>query len=253
MRHSLPLFLAALTLNGTAHAIVSMEDLHTGAPREGLSGNAALSLSTTSGNTEKEDYALGSRLQWHSGAVTDYLILRGAYGESGGVKNTENSFLHARHMYNFRPRHNAELFVQAEQDTFARLDFRGLAGLGARYTIFERESVGVVHFGLGAFYSRERIDDSYPDGGTESLWRTNSYLVLKYQLSENAVLGSTTYYQPAMGDSHDFRALEQAGLKVKINDTLSLTLSYDLRYDSEPPIGVERRDTTTATTLSLEF
>jgi putative salt-induced outer membrane protein YdiY len=247
------LLLLALGYSQTSHAIVNMEDLHTGEPKEGFSGNVELSLSNTSGNTEKEDYALGSRLQWHQGKITDYLLLRGAYGESAGVKTTENSFLHARHIYQYRPRLAAEAYVQGEQDTFARLEFRGLVGAGGRFTLYQRESRGIVYLGLGAYYSQERIDDVYPDGGTDNLWRGSSYLILKYQATENTALVSSTYYQPAFEGAKDFRMLEQAAMKVKLNDTLSLVLSADFRYDSEPPVGVEKRDVTYTTAFSLEF
>ena len=245
--------LLTLLASNTAYAIVSMEGLHTGTPKEGFSGNIELTLSYTSGNTEKEDYALGSRLQWHQDKITDYLLLRGAYGESGGVKSTENSFIHGRHIYQFRPRLAIEGYLQGEQDTFARLEFRGLAGGGARYTLYQQENIGVVFLGLGAYYSQERIDDSFPDGGTESLWRASSYLILKYQATPNTALLSSTYYQPALEGAADTRVLEQAAMKVKLNESLSMIVSADYRYDSEPPTGVENEDTTFTTSLSYEF
>lgn len=245
--------LFALLTSTSAHAIVNMEGLHTGAPREGMSGSVELSLSNTSGNTEKEDYALGARLQWHRDRITNYLLVRSAYGESGGVKSTENSFVHARHIDQFQPRLALEGYLQGEQDTFARLEFRGLAGGGIRYTLYQQEQVGIAYFGLGAYYSQERIDNTLPDGGTESLWRASSYLILKYQATPNTALVSSTYYQPAFEGAADSRILEQAAMKVKLNASLSLIVSVDYRYDSEPPVGVEKEDTTFTTSFSYEF
>lgn len=252
MKQTLPLLLILL-FTQNANAIVNMESLHTGKPEEGFSGSVEMSLSNTSGNTEKEDYALGSRLQWHKGKITDYLLLRGAYGESAGIKTTEHSFFHARHIYQFWPRLAPEVYVQAEQDTFARLEFRGLAGAGGRYTLYQRDSHGVIYLGLGAYYSEERIDDRYPDGGTDKLWRASSYLIIKYQATENTALLNSTYYQPAFEGAEDYRMLEQAAMKVKLNDSLSLIVSADYRYDSRPPVGVEKGDTTYTTSFSLEF
>ena len=244
--------LAALLTSGSAQAIVSMENLHTGTPKEGFSGNVELALSKSTGNTDKEDYVLGVRVQHHKEKITNYLLLRGAYGESAGVKSTENSFLHARHIHQYRSRLALEGYVQAEQDTFARLEFRSLAGVGGRYTLF-RHADSVGFFGLGAYYSRESIDDDFPDGGTDSLWRASTYLILKYQASPNTTLVSSTYYQPAFEGADDYRLLEQAAMKVKINDSLSLVVSLDYRLDSEPPVGVEKEDTTYTTSLSYEF
>lgn len=245
--------LVALLGSSNAHAIVSMEGLHTGSPKEGFSGNVELSLSNTSGNTDKEDYALGARLQWHKDKITNYLLLRGAYGESAGVKSTENSFFHARHIYQLQPRLAAEGYIQSEQDTFARLENRSLAGGGARFTLFQKEERGVVFLGLGAYYSRERIDDNFPDGGTVDLWRASTYLILKYQATPNTALVSSTYYQPSFEGADDYRLLEQAAMKVKLNDSLSLIVSADYRLDSEPPVEVEKEDVTYTTSFSYEF
>ncbi len=245
--------LIALLASSAVNAIVSMEELHTGTPKEGLSGNAELALNMSSGNTEKEDYTLGARLQWHKEKITNYLLLSGAYGKSAGVKSTDNRFMHARHIYQYRPLLAVEGYVQAEQDTFARLAYRGLAGGGARITLYRREEVGVVHLGLGAYYSHERIDDDFSDGGTDSLWRAGSYLILKYQATPNTALVSSTYYQPAFNGADDHRVLEQAAMKVNLNESLSLILSADYRYDSEPPEGVEKDDTTWTTSFSYKF
>lgn len=242
-----------LFYTSSASAIVSMEGLHTSKPKEGFSGNVELSLSNTSGNTEKEEYSLGSRIQWHQGKMTDYLLLSGNYGKSAGVKNTDNSFAHLRHIQQFRPTTAWEVYLQAERNEFARLIYRGLAGGGLRFTLYEKENLGAAFFGLGGYYSEEKIDESYADAGTENLWRGSSYLLLKYQASPSTVLASTTYYQPSVEGADDYRLLEQAALKVKLNDILSLIVSADYRFDSEPPIGVEKRDVTYKTSFSVEF
>ncbi len=237
----------------SAHAIVNMEELHTGEPEEGFSGRLELSFNRSSGNTETQEYSLGSRLQHHHDVITNYLLLSGSYGESRGVKSSEKGFLHARHMHGLGPQLTAEAYAQAEYDKFARLEFRGLLGGGARLTLLPRAERGEAYLGLGVYYSKERIDDAYADGGTETLWRANSYLVLKYQASDNTTLVSTTYYQPAVKETEDYRLLEQAALKVKMNDSLSLVVAVDYRRDSRPPIGVEQEDVSYSTSLSLEF
>ena len=185
--------------------------------------------------------------------MTDYLLLSGSYGKSNGVKSSDKSFVHLRHIQQFHPTTAWEAYLQAEKDQFARLEYRGLAGGGLRFNLYQQENRGAIYLGLGAYYSEERIDDAYADAGTERLWRGSSYLLLKYQATPNTVLMSTTYYQPAMGDSADYRALEQAAMKVKLNDQLSLVLSADYRYDSQPPIGVEKENSTVKTSFSLEF
>lgn len=248
-----PILFCALCYSTGASAIVSMEGLHTSKPKEGFSGSVDLSLGYTSGNTEKEDYSLGSRVQWHKGAMTDFLLLSYSFGKVNGEKNTDKGFAHLRHIQQFRPRLAWEAYLQTEKDEFSRLEYRGLAGGGLRFTVYERENVGGAFLGIGGYYSEERIDSSHPDGGTETLWRGSSYLLLKYQLSPNSVLGSTTYYQPSAEGADDYRLLEEAALQVKLTDRLSLVVSMNYRFDSDPPQGVEKRDVTYNTSFSFEF
>ncbi|MEN8168721.1 MAG: DUF481 domain-containing protein [Pseudomonadota bacterium] len=243
----------AILFTGASHAIVNMEELHTGEPKPGFSTQLELSLSGSSGNTDKQEYNLGARLQWHKDSVTNYLLLSGSQGESNDVKNTEKGFLHARHMRRLTPIVTAEGYAQTEYDKFARLEYRGLLGGGVRLSLLPHAEKSEAYLGLGAYYSEERIDDSFADGGNESLWRLNSYLVLKYPASDNTTLVSTTYYQPALDDTDDYRLMEQAAMKVKVNDTTSLIISVDYRLDNRPPLGVEKEDVSYRTTLSLEF
>ena len=245
--------ISGLIAHGSAHAIVSMEDLHTGKPKEGFTGNIQLSMSSTVGNVDKQDYSLGSRLQWHENISTSYVLLNGAYGEVEGVKNTENTFLHARHVRQFRPKLAAEGYIQQETNKFARIDYRRLLGGGLRFTVFEQEETGNAYLGLGAYYSQQKISAGEDDAGTDSQWRASSYLILKYQATENTVLASTTYYQPAFGDMSDYRALQEAAVRVRMSERLSLILSANVRYDSEPPDGVEKREAVYQTGLSVEF
>ncbi len=245
--------LLLILFSSNAHAIVNMEDLHTGEPEPGFSGQVELSVQNSRGNSDKQEYRLGSRLQHHRDALTNYLLLSGSYGESNGIKNTEKGFLHARHMHRLGPILTAEAYAQAESDTFARLELRALLGTGVRLTLLPRAEKGEVYLGLGGYYSEERIDRSFADGGTEALWRANSYLVLKYQASDNTTLLSTTYYQPAVKDTTDYRLLEQAAMRVKVSEVLSLIVGLDYRRDNRPPIGVKKEEVNMTTSLSLAF
>ena len=245
--------LLLLGLAMPARAITSLEALHLGTPREGFSGQADLSLSGRSGNSDTADLSLGSRLQWHHEGVINYLLLTAAYGESNGLRDTEKWFLHGRHIERIHNGLDWEAFAQGGGDRFARLSFRGLLGGGARIQLGNRAGRQAI-LGLGGYYSQERLrDDGYPDTRSDIFWRGNAYLVLKTALGDNATLVSTTYYQPALDDWSDFRLLEQAGLKVAINRSLALKINLDINHDSRPPQGVKKTDTSFTTSLSYAF
>ena len=78
-------------------------------------------------------------------------------------------------------------------------------------------------------------------------------MVYKHKLNSQLSLISTTYYQPRLSEARDYRALEQAGLAVKITDKLSLKLSLDIAHDSRPPQSIRQTDTSYNTSLSYRF
>ncbi len=232
-----------------------MESLHLGTPREGFSGEAELAWSGSSGNTDKTDFAAGTRLEYRGDRHTDFLVASYAYGEVTDVDNTNRSFLHLRHIYQHRPTLAWEGFGQGERNEFARLSFRGLLGGGARFTLIEKTDVEAALLGAGVMYSRESytelpgIEPAY----TRRLWRGNLYLVFKYQVRPGVRLANTLYYQPALEDSEDYRLQDAFALQVDITDSLALQLSMNLTYNSLPPATVKKRDVVYRTGINWNF
>jgi putative salt-induced outer membrane protein YdiY len=239
-----------------AHAIVNAEDLRVQKPVPGFSGNFAAAIAGQTGNTEKSAVSLGSRLTWYEKPDTNFIVFNYDYGKTGGVRDTNKGFLHARHVHDITDRRAWEAFAQAQKDEFTRLTYRGLLGGGARLVAYRAadDSLALIT-GIGAFYSREKLDDraGTTDAGIDTLVRGNFYFVVKYRLNDTVALGSTTYYQPATSDFGDFRALEQAALHVGLTDRLDLKISLDIAYDSRPPQLVDKTDVTYRTGIEYRF
>lgn len=228
-----------------ASAIVSMESLHLGKPEPGWSGQFELGASGASGNTEKYDAATGARLQWHQNLNTSFLVLNVNYGRTAGVTNTDNRFAHLRHIRDMNEDVAMEGFMQLEQNRFIRLEYRDLAGIGLRLSLFNDEEQGAGFLGLGAFYVREKLfDPGIDEPGAEKTWRANVYLVLKYRIGDHSRIVNSTYYQPGLSETEDYRVLEELSLAVDINKSVVLKLGVNVRHDSMPPLGVEETDTT---------
>ncbi len=238
-----------------ASAIVNVENMRVGQGEPGLSGNLDLSISGKRGNTDKDEYGIDARIQNNIDKMTNFVVASYDYGEASNVTNTNKTFIHARHVRQFQPRRAWEAFIQAEENEFSRLSFRGLIGAGLRLTLAETQEQLGLYFGAGAFWSRETLDQrtGLTDHGTESFGRANLYLVYKHKLNKQLSLVSTTYYQPRLSESSDFRGLEQAGLAVKMTNSLSIKLSLDIAHDSHPPQSIDKTDSSYNTRLSYQF
>lgn len=238
----------------SALAIVSMQDIHLHPPGEGFGGRIAFDLNSLSGNSNKEEYNVGGNLNYRSGKSTSILLLDTAYGESLGVPYTNRSFGHLREIYQSTPLLAWEAFVQRESDVFARLSLRQLYGGGARFT-FNPGDHSLIYLGTGVFNESETLDNKAgtTDSGKTDLVRGNLYLVFKYILNDDLKLINSTYWQPALSDTADWRLLESLALSVSISKKLSLKMSLGYRNDSQPPQKLGPVDRSFSSSLEYRF
>lgn len=254
LRLSSALLLSLFTQH--ALAIVSMEDIHLASPKEGLGGKLAFTLNSLSGNSEKQEYEVGGDLHWKNRKQSVYLLLDYAYGESGSppVAYTDKAFMHLRDIYQATPRLAWEAYVQGEQDQFARLTLRELYGAGARFT-FRPGTNTLIHLGTGVFSVGENLFDTAgtSDGGYTSVLRANLYLVVKYTLNDRIKMINSTYLQPDLSNTEDWRLLERLSLQVELSQTLALKLSLGYRHDNQPPQTILPIDSSFTSSLEYRF
>ncbi|MFQ5589081.1 MAG: DUF481 domain-containing protein, partial [Nitrospiria bacterium] len=150
--------LVFLSWAARADAIVNIEAMRQSETQEGFNGHVELSVRGVSGNTKKNGAQAGGRLQWRRGDLTHFAILRYAYGESAGRRDTNRTFFHGRHIRQKTARRADELFIQAEKDEFARLSFRGLVGAGERFTLIQDPEKQRAFLGAGVYYASEKLE-----------------------------------------------------------------------------------------------
>lgn len=258
-------FLSLLALSGAllslpANAITNIENERPGPPKEGWSGQVEVGLSGQNGNQEKEHYRGAGKITWRAGDTTAFALAERAYGETFGIKDTDETFLHLRGIHQLDPRFAAEAFVQWQQDDFDNLSARALLGGGGRYELFNQPEVVTLSLGLGAFREKEELDlGTFTD--TDWAWRGNSYVAYRHQINPQLRVVGTTYYQPNLEAFDDYRILFDFGLVVAIYKSLSLKMSYALTHNSEPavnlqanpPINKSETNTSYATSLVYTF
>ena len=238
-----------LFVSSQASAIVNVENMRVQKKADGFSGELELDSDLLSGNTESKRLSLGNRLQWDYGKKTNFIISNFSYGESSGVRDVNKGFIHLRHVMHVSDQWAWEGFGQMEQNEFTRLSYRGLIGGGLRRTLNQDDDKSGTYLGLGGFYSTERLDDNT----TTNLVRANVYFVIKHALNDTNRFISTTYYQPALDNPDDFRALEQLTYEISLNKKLDLQLSLDISHDSQPPAGVKPTDSGFHTGIKYKF
>lgn len=251
---------AGLVYSGSALAIANIESEKPGLPDDGLKGNFSVSMDGESGNANELNYDVGLKLNYRNDKNMALLIANKSYGETEGVEDDGDSFVHLRGIRLISDKWAAETFVQWAKDEFTNLKYRALLGGGGRYTALSKADTYSLSLGLGAFREKEVLDLITLEE-TTLIWRLNSFLSYNHQISEQTHVVTTAYFQPSIDDSDDYRILWNLGLSVQMTDSLSLGLEYQLTHDSlpaqnldiDPAIDNDETNSKYATSISYQF
>ncbi len=187
-------------------------------------------------------------------AATTLIVGDGGVGLLGGNRFASSGLLHYRQTYRTTEWVWPEWYGQVNYDRAQLLRFRVVAGGGVR-TAVARGSWGQFGGGTALMLEHERL--KLPDTATHpretTVARSSSFLTLRLVPGEQVVITSTTYVQPELSDLGDVRVLENLRLAAPLSEALSLTVSFDLRYDSVPPDGIARLDTRLRTGVTYVY
>jgi hypothetical protein len=243
--------LLALPLAGQ----VNVEALRRDNPPVGVTGSLGGDLSVRTGNVDFVALDLRTRLDHVTDAWADLLIGNGGIGFLGRSRFSSSGLLHFRRTYVASVGPVApEWYGQFNYDRSQLLTLRFVGGGGVR-TSFARGEWGQFGAGSGVMLEHERLalpDTAVHPASTTAL-RWSNFLTLKMTPTETLVVSSTTYMQPDLGSFADYRALENLRISTSITAALSLTVSFDLRYDSRPPDGITGLDTSLRTGVTYTY
>lgn len=221
---------------------------------EGLAVSVESDIALLSGNSNVFDLGLGGRIDYRGEAFHTFFLSSVRYGESNGEEYRNRAFGHLRFNHDLTPRLVGESFGQIEHDVFTLLQLRLLGGAGVRFRHVRNEQIGIFQ-GTALMYEFEDIDDekagSHPGETKEVRW--SNYINLRITLSEQTSFRNTVYVQPALGDFSDVRVLAEASLVVALTKHLAFKTAFNLRYDSDPPDGIDPLDLAVRNGLAVTF
>ena len=124
-------------------------------------------------------------------------------------------FGHLRLMKSISSNIFIELFTQFGFNDFLVMKDRKLAGGGLRYKMLKGEKI-YSFIGIGVMQENEIYDlENEP---TKNLIRSTNYISWNINITENAFLNNTAYYQFSASDMNDFRLLYEGGLEFELSE-----------------------------------
>ncbi|WP_158701067.1 DUF481 domain-containing protein [Phytohalomonas tamaricis] len=244
--------LLSLTLSGLGLAVLplaahaELEDFSTldnpAYQTKSFDGNAELGYTKISGNSDSETLLAKTTMTWYHNVWSYSLHAAANSASSDNETSAEEYLLAGRTRYNLSRLNYLFGLARWDKDRFSGYDSQTTlaAGYGRQLLVGPPHSLS-VEFGPGVRH------DELSDGGNENHGLAYGGLDYAWQVSDTALF-SQGLATEITGENIIGRS--DTALKVAINDTLSLKLSYEVEFNDSPPADASSQtDTTTAVSV----
>lgn len=169
--------------------------------------------------------------------------------KAGNTDFANAGYQHFRYNYKVSNWLTLEAFTQTQYNPVLKLDFRYLIGAGPRIKLLKKENARIY---VAALYMYE-YDDIVDEKNNLYEHRISSYITCTFSVLKNIELISTTFYQPNINNTLDYRIANDSGLEIHINKHLNFKSTFNMLYDTYQPIGIPDLVYSFKNGLSIKF
>jgi len=240
----LTLFFTVILLTFTSLAQVINVEKKRKENKDGWQGLIALSLGFDKNTKEilqaKNNIALQYNKKAHTVLIFNDIDLM--LVDSSKIINS--GFQHLRYNYTLFDSSfiTFETFVQYQYNTIKLLKSRYISGLGPRFKIFENQNLNLSISTL-LMYEQEELSDGKKT--QTKVLKGDFYSTLSLKITEALSINNVTYYQPQLVQFTNYRISSESNLTFKIANKISLGITYELSFDSNPPTDFTQATPTT--------
>lgn len=245
-RFILPIALLALAPAGSALA-------QTVPPRDGLwRGSLGAGITNVTGNSKSFNAGLSADAVRRTESSTMSGRFLSLYGtaEQNGTEELIVDIIRANAAYDHDLSELTYGFLayDLEKDKVADLRWRNSPSLGVGLHLRKTETV-IFNVFAGYSYNHESLYDGTTRSFNEALLGEES----GHKWSTGVSIKQRFAVYPNLTDSGEYRLQFDAGLLAPLFERWNLTVKYSLRYQSNPPAGVEKQDTVLYTGLQYRW
>ena len=215
------------------------------APPRAWEAEVALGGSLSTGNTDRQALDVDAKASHRAGRFEDHYKLSGEFARENS--NTTATRLNAgvQSNYDISEKFYALGFAEIERDKFSGFRHEEELGLGAGYRVVDTEQLSFdIEVSAGFRHGAIR------GGSSENKFAMRGVALVDYQISDTATLTNETVVS---GDSGQFRAEDTLSLTATVISALAARLSFNIRYNSNPPAGAKKTDTLSKAQLVYAF
>lgn len=208
------------------------------------SGEARLGVRNDSGNSDRQDYTVGLRVEralatWGFDGELSY-----AYSEVDGAVGRDEIAASAQLDREAGERWTLYAHTEFRQDALSGFDYTGLVGAGAGYRIFAREDLAwTLEAGPAVRIVAPEVGDASYEAAVDlgSDFEMNLTDAVRFTSNTSALIAETS------------RAEQRFALDTALGSLWALRLSYQYTYEFEPEPGFENADSRTDLEIVRQF
>jgi putative salt-induced outer membrane protein len=216
-------------------------------PALGWSGEIALGGSISTGNTDRQALDLDARAKFNTEHREDRYKLLGDLSQENGQTTAERAEVAAQTNYDIaKDKFYVLGFTGYRRDRFSGFRYEAEVGPGVGYRFVRNNRLEFfVEFAPG--YRHGEVSGS---GRDDDLIFARGTINIAYQLSDNAKLANEALLT---GDAQRLKTENTFSVTSTLIRSLAARVSLNMRYNSNPPIGVRKTDTLTKVSLVYAF
>lgn len=214
-----------------------------------------LSFVNTSGNTEVITLSAKDKLTYRfAPKIGTCLQLAVLYGESDGIKNSEQYSAKLNGSYLISDKFYTSAIIGWSKDEFAGIDSKIWVGPALGYKILTLTN-HTLDFEAGIEYVDEKFTDP-PAGGSNSYCNGRALTVYRFRIRQPAdEFSQSLEFNYDFGESDNYKINSITSVTTVLSDILSLRASYEINYVNSPPPtgGLDKTDTTLSISLIINI
>ena len=241
------LFLAGFTLQAQ---IINTESLRMVTDTSGWTGSIGLNVGFIKNVKDlvrvKNDIHIQYKKQKHLILFVNHI----GFERADEADFVNKGVQHLRYNYRFHKQVAWEAFLQNQYNAISKIDYRRLAGTGFRAKLSKSEKYK-IYFGSLIMFENEKTTEETPVALED--WRNSSYLSFSFYFNKKMTLVSTTYYQPLLRQTSDYRLSNQSIFTLKLYKNLSFKSTLNLTFDAFPVLDVPKQQYSLSNGLVYHF
>lgn len=215
----------------------------------GWVGNVDFNFNIYNNTQQVLQFSNAIRVQYQKNKSRFILLNDLNFIKAGNTDFANAGYQHFRYNYKLSKWLTMEAFTQTQYNPVLKLDFRYLLGAGPRLKILKKENARIY---VAALYMYE-YDDIVNDNVNLYEHRISSYLTCTFSIFKTVELTSTTFYQPNINNTADYRIANDSGLEIHINKHLNFKSTFNMLYDTRQPEGITDLVYSFKNGLSIKF